>query len=331
MTIIKKSVLVVGSSNTDMIIKMERIPKPGETILGGEFVTAAGGKGANQAVGAARAGGQVTFIARVGQDMFGDKAVAGFVADAINVEYLVRDPSNPSGVALIFVGGNGENSIAVASGANAKLTPGDIRKAKAAFKGAQVLVLQLETPLNTVEAAAELAAAAGVRTILNPAPARALPDKLLRRVYLLTPNESEAELLTGIKVTDEASAGTAAQALLDRGARNVIVTLGARGALVASDGSKVLVPPHKVKAVDTTAAGDVFSGALAVAIAEGKSLLDAARFATAAAAISVTRMGAQASVPTRREIETLLAGRNGCAGSARKLFRTPDASQVQNG
>ncbi len=303
----KHSILVVGSSNTDMIIKLERIPKPGETILGGEFATAAGGKGANQAVGAARAGGTVTFIARVGQDMFGDKAVAGFVADGINVDYVVRDRTSPSGVALIFVGQNGENSIAVASGANGRLSPADVRKARNAFRHAKVLLLQLETPLETVQVAAELAAAAGVRVILNPAPARPLPDKLLRRVYLLTPNESEAELLTGVAVDNEDGAAKAAKALLARGAQNVIITMGARGALVAGENVHQLIPAFKVKAVDTTAAGDVFNGTLAFGLADGRSLLEAARFASAAAAISVTRMGAQTSAPTRKAIEKLLA------------------------
>ena len=303
----KKSILVVGSSNTDMIIKMQRIPRPGETILGGEFASAAGGKGANQAVGAARAGGDVTFIARVGQDMFGDKAVAGFIADGINVDYVVRDRTSPSGVALIFVGENGENSIAVASGSNANLAPADLLKAGRAFKQASVVVLQLETPLKTVEAAVKLAASAGARVILNPAPARPLPNALLRRVYLLTPNETEAELLTGLTVNNEAAAAKAADALLARGVENVIITLGARGALVAGRQGRGMVPAHKVKAVDTTAAGDVFNGTLAVALAEGKSLLEAARFASAAAAISVTRLGAQTSAPTRKEINRLLA------------------------
>ena len=309
----KNSILVVGSSNTDMIIKVQRIPKPGETILGGEFASAAGGKGANQAVGAARAGGAVTIVARVGQDMFGDQAVAGFIADGINVDYVVRDRARPSGVALIFVGQNGENSIAVASGANANLTPADLRKAKSAFCRSSVVVLQLETPLKTVAAAVKLAASAGARVILNPAPARPLPDALLRRVYLLTPNESEAELLTGTRVNNDAAAAKAADALLARGVRNVIVTLGARGAFVAGEQGRGLVPGYKVKPVDTTGAGDVFNGTLAVALAEGKSLLEAAHFATAAAAISVTRLGAQTSAPMRKEIDRLLAAGNGPA------------------
>ena len=299
-------ILVVGSSNTDMIIKLDRIPRPGETILGGAFVIAAGGKGANQAVGAARAGGQVTFIARVGQDMFGEQAVAGLVKDGINADHVTRDKTSPSGVALIFVAKDGENSIAVAGGANANLSNADVRKAKAAFAGASVLVMQLETPLESVQAAADLAAKAGVRVILNPAPAQPLPDKLLKCVSILTPNETEAELLTGIAVSDAATAAAAAAKLCVRGVQTVIITLGARGAYVATESGGQLVPGFKVKAVDTTAAGDIFNGALAVAIAEGKPLELAVRFANAAAAISVTRLGAQPSAPTRREIERFL-------------------------
>ena len=299
-------ILVVGSSNTDMIIKLDRIPRPGETILGGAFVIAAGGKGANQAAGAARAGGQVTFIARVGQDMFGEQAVAGLVTDGINADHVTRDKTSPSGVALIFVAKDGENSIAVAGGANANLSNADVRKAKAAFAGASVLVMQLETPLESVQAAADLAAKAGVRVILNPAPAQPLPDKLLKCVSILTPNETEAELLTGIAVSDAATAAAAAAKLCVRGVQTVIITLGARGAYVATESGGQLVPGFKVKAVDTTAAGDIFNGALAVAIAEGKPLELAVRFANAAAAISVTRLGAQPSAPTRREIERFL-------------------------
>jgi len=302
----RKSIIVVGSSNTDMIIKLERIPRPGETILGGDFVTAAGGKGANQAVGAARAGGQVTFIARVGRDMLGNQAVAGFIKHGIHVDYVFRDPSAPSGVALIFVAKDGENSIAVAGGANGRLSPADVKKAAKIFAGASVLVMQLETPLETLQAAAELATKAGVRVILNPAPARPLPDTLLRHVSVLTPNETEVELLTGIPVTNNASAAKAAAKLRARGVETVILTLGARGAFIADADGNRLVPGFKVKAVDTTAAGDIFNGALAVALAENKPLDDAVRFANAAAAISVTRLGAQPSAPSRKEIAKLL-------------------------
>jgi ribokinase len=301
------SILVVGSSNTDMVIKLDRLPKPGETILGGRFSSVPGGKGANQAIAAARAGGRVTFVGRVGRDRFGDGALAGFRADGVNVNHVIRDPASPSGVALIFVGPDGENSIAVASGANARLAPADLRKAQSAFRQARIVLLQLETPLNTVAAAAKLAVAAGARVILNPAPAQSLPAALLPRVWVLTPNGSEAELLTGIAVTNRAGAERAAAALLAQGVQNVIITLGARGAFVAGRGESCLVPGYKVRAVDSTGAGDVFNGALAVALAEGQSLLEAARFANAAAAISVTRMGAQAAAPARREIQRLLA------------------------
>jgi ribokinase len=304
---IKPAVLVIGSSNTDLIIKAERIPQPGETILGGQFVRAAGGKGANQAVAAARAGGAVTFIARAGCAANGEAALAGFAADDINVKHIIRDRTSPSGVALIFVGKSGENSIAVASGANDKLSPTDVRKAKDAFRRARVVLLQLETPLRTVAASIALAAAAGVRVVLNPAPARPLPANLLKRVYLLTPNESEAELLTGVAVTSIAAVAKAAGKLLARGVQNVIITMGSRGAFVAGKDLRQMIPGFKVSAVDATGAGDVFNGALVVVLAEGHSLLEAARFACAAAAISVTRFGAQSSAPTRKEIQAMLA------------------------
>ncbi len=301
------SILVVGSSNTDMAVKLDRLPKPGETILGGEFACAAGGKGANQAVSAARAGGAVTFIARIGRDALGDKAVAGFAADGINVEHIIRDRTAPSGVALIFIGRAGENSIAVAPGSNGKLVPADLRKARAAFCHDGVLLLQLEIPMKAVEAAAELAVQAGRRVILNPAPAQSLPASLLRRISVLTPNESETELLTGVTLTDEAAMARAAAELLSRGVQNVVITLGARGVCVAGKDGCQVIPGYKVDAIDTTAAGDVFNGALAAALTEGKSLFEAARFANAAAAVSVTRMGAQTSAPTRKEIERMLA------------------------
>jgi ribokinase len=300
-----RKIVVVGSSNTDMILKLSRIPRPGETVLGGEFVTAAGGKGANQAVAAARAGGSVTFVARVGRDMFGERAVAGFVENGINVEHVQHDTA-PSGVALIFVGDDGENSIGVASGANGNLSPADVRQADKAFAAADIVVMQLETPLDTVQAAADVAAANGSIVILNPAPAQALPNKLLEKISILTPNETEAELLTGVVVTDEASCNEAADILLEKGVETVVITLGARGAFVASADLRQLVPGFKIEPIDTTAAGDTFNGALAVAMADGLPIADAVRFANAAGAISVTRMGAQPSVPSREEIDRLV-------------------------
>jgi ribokinase len=299
-------IVVVGSSNTDMILQMDHIPRPGETLLGGEFSMAAGGKGANQAVAAARAGGSVTFLARVGNDMFGQQAIEGFRKDGINVQHVISDPDAPSGVALIFVADDGENSIGVASGANAQLSPADIQRASETIAQADVLVMQLETPLPTVQAAAEIAAAHGVRVILNPAPAQPLSDDLLSLVSVLTPNESEAELLTGIEVADENRAVLAADQLRSKGVATAIVTLGSQGAMVASDDFSGPVSAFDVKPVDTTAAGDVFNGALAVALSEGETLELAVKFASAAAALSVTRLGAQPSAPARKEIERLL-------------------------
>ncbi len=299
-------IVVVGSSNTDMIVKVPRIPRPGETILGGKFSTAAGGKGANQAVAAVRAGGQVTFIARVGDDMFGQQALRGFEADGIDVQYVKTDPSEPSGVALIFVDDKGENSIAVASGANACLSPQDVDEAATAIRSADILLMQLETPLATVQRAAEIARGSGVKVILNPAPAMPLDDALLANLTIITPNESEAELLTGVAVTDTASAEAAAKALLDRGIEVAIITLGSKGALLKTSKLTKVIPGFQVTAVDATAAGDVFNGSLAVALAEGKALEDAVRFANAAAALSVTKLGAQPSIPKREEIERLI-------------------------
>lgn len=302
----KPHIVVVGSSNTDMMIKLERIPRAGETLLGGEFLTAAGGKGANQAVAAARAGGQVSLIARVGCDALGDQAIDGFTGDGIDVSHVTRDRRSASGVALIFVARNGANSIAVAGGANARLAPADVNQARAQIARAKVLLMQLEIPLRTVATAARLAASHGALVILNPAPAQALPDSLLRHISILTPNEPEIELLTGTRLNGIASAKKAADKLRRRGVRTVVLTLGARGALIVNDQGSRLVPGFKVKAVDTTAAGDVFNGALAVALTEGQPLEQAVRTANAAAAISVTRWGAQPSAPTRQAIERFL-------------------------
>jgi ribokinase len=302
-----KKIVVVGSSNTDMIVKLSHLPKPGETVSGGAFSTAAGGKGANQAVAAARAGAEVGLVARVGDDSFGEQAVAGFVGDGIDVTHVTRDSSSPSGVALIFVDDGGENCIAVAPGANGRVTPEDVDAAKELITGAEALVMQLETPIDTVARAAALASEHGVRVILNPAPAQPLSDEILANVSILTPNESEAEMLTGIQVSDDAGAEKAARALAAKGVDTVILTLGPRGAFVFEAGSGELVPGFEVKAVDTTAAGDVFNGSLAVGLAEGMPLDGAVRFANAAAALSVTKLGAQPSAPTRSEIEAFLS------------------------
>ncbi len=305
-----KPIVVVGSSNTDMIVRVERIPRPGETVIGGVFSTAAGGKGANQAVAAARAGGKVALVGRVGWDMFGDQALEGFDRDGIDTRHMVRDEGAPSGVAFIVVDSRGENSIAVASGANANVSPADAEAARELIEGAEILLMQLEIPLETVRAAAEAAAAQGVTVILNPAPAQPLDDAFLRCVSILTPNETEAELLTGIPVEDEASAARAADALRARGVDIVLVTRGSGGVFAAAPEFRGNIPCFPVDCVDTTAAGDVFNGALAVALSEGRDLREAVRFASAAAAISVTRLGAQPSAPKREEIEAFLRERS---------------------
>jgi len=295
-------IIVIGSSNTDMVIKSKKHPLPGETILGGSFLMNPGGKGANQAVAAARLGGNVTFVTKTGNDMFGEEALCHFTKEGINARYIVKDPKNPSGVALIMVDEYGENSIVVAPGSNGTLSAYDIDEEAFGSDPADIILLQLEIPLGTVEYVAEKTAAKGNRVILNPAPARKLSDLLLQCLYIITPNENEAENLTGINVTDETSARSAAKELHERGVKNVVITLGATGAYIYSDTISKLIPVVPVKAVDTTAAGDVFNGALAVALSEGKSLEEAVKFANIAAAISVTRMGAQASAPYRKEI-----------------------------
>ncbi|MDO5310141.1 MAG: ribokinase [Planctomycetia bacterium] len=299
-------IVVVGSSNTDMIVKAARIPAPGETIVGGSFTSAAGGKGANQAVAAARAGGAVVFVARVGNDMLGAQAVDGYAKEAINVSYIQRDCELATGVALIMVDSTGNNSISVASGANFALSVDDVQAAKDEIASAQIMVLQLESPLETVEYAAKLAHDANVKVLLDPAPAPSdpLPPSLLQYVDIIKPNENEAEKLTGVKVTDQTSAQVAAEKLLELGAQIAIVTLGSAGSYVASkSGERLYVPARLVDAVDATAAGDAYTGALAVALAENKSLKDAVDFATKAASLSVQKLGAQPSLPTRAEID----------------------------
>lgn len=299
----RRQILVVGSSNTDMVIKAAHLPRPGETILGGTFFMNPGGKGANQAVAIARLGGPVTFICKTGSDIFGHQSQQLFEEEGINTSYVFSDSGNPSGVALITVDEKAENSIVVASGANANLLPSDLEKAEEAIERADLVLMQLEVPMETVCFVADIAWQKGKKVILNPAPAHPLPADLLRHLYLITPNETEAEMITGVKITDESSAGEAARALSGMGVQHVIITLGSKGALIYSNGKAEMVPALKVAAVDTTAAGDVFNGALTVALSEGRSLKEAARFACKASAISVTRVGAQSSAPYRNEVD----------------------------
>jgi len=301
-----KSIVVVGSVNTDMTVKIQRIPAPGETVIGGTFLMTQGGKGANQAVAAARAGGTVAFVGRVGSDIFGGQARESLRQDAVDVEHLVTDHEASTGIALIFVDDTGENSIAVASGANAEVTVADVEAARDVIATAGVLLMQLEIPLPAVSAAARIAAAHGVPVILNPAPAQSLDADLLRHVAMLTPNETEAERLTGMRVHDPDTAAAAARALRGCGIQRVFVTMGAKGVYVADETGGTMVPAFVVEAVDATAAGDVFNGALAVALTEGMGLLDAVRFANAAAALSVTRRGAQPSAPRRPDIDDFI-------------------------
>jgi ribokinase len=261
-----------------------------------------GGKGANQAVAAARLGGNVTFVTKTGNDMFGAEAKHLFDKEHIDTRYIIRDEMNPSGVALINVDENGENCIVVASGSNGTLSAYDISDDVFTAGDTGLFLMQLEIPVSTVEFVAEKATAKGSRVILNPAPARQLSDDLLSCLYLITPNETEAELLTGIKVSDTLTAEKAAAVFHKKGVKNVIITLGASGAYLSTGTLSKMIAVVPVKAVDTTAAGDIFNGALAVAIAEGKNIEDAVIFANKAASISVTRMGAQASAPYRREI-----------------------------
>ena len=299
-----KNIVVIGSSNTDMVVKTSHLPVPGETVLGGDFFMNAGGMGAIEAVAAARYGNRVVFVAKTGNDLFGEQVRKSMKEDGIVTDYVFIDEEHPSGVALITIDQKAENCIVVAGGANMYLKPEDIDKAKEEILGGDVVLMQLETPIETVEYAAKMAAEAGVKVILNPAPAPAEPlsKELISNLYLITPNRSEASRLTGIEVTDLASAQRAALALYDMGAKNVIVTLGSEGSLVYDGHMMMRVEAIKVEAVDTTAAGDTYNGVLASVIAEGKSLIDAVHEANIAGAISVTRMGAQPAAPTREEI-----------------------------
>lgn len=300
----KNRILVIGSSNTDMTVRSATLPKPGETVLGGDFRMGPGGKGANQAVAARLLGGEVTFVCKLGRDMFGEGASKHYESCGLDTSKILWS-DKPSGVALITVDSKAENSIVVASGANADMTVSDIDSVADIIKSSGILLLQLEIPMDAVVHAAEIAYNAGVQVVLNPAPAAALPAELLKCVSILIPNETEASAISGIDIINFETAAAAAERLKGMGVREVIITMGSRGSVVC-DGDCTFVPAVKVNAVDTTAAGDTFCGGVCVALSEGKDLLEAVKFATAASSIAVQRPGAQDSVPNRCEVDKLL-------------------------
>ncbi len=298
-----KKITVIGSSNTDMVLKSSHLPAPGETVLGGDFAMKAGGKGANQAVAAAKLNGDVTFIAKVGNDIFGEQAIANFKDHGIDTRFITKDETVASGVALIMVDAQGENSISVALGANDRLSKDDLNPAIELLKESSYVLMQLESPMALVEHVATLSQELGFRLVLNPAPAQQLSNNVLQSLYMLTPNSVEAQLLSGIEVIDEPTARKAATKLRETGVDIVIITMGSKGAYVLSAALDELIPCPKVQAVDTTAAGDTFNGSLLVALSEGQQLRDAIVFANRAAAYSVGILGAQNSAPSREDLE----------------------------
>lgn len=300
------TIAVVGSSNMDLVVKSNRIPVTGETILGGDFIMVPGGKGANQAVAAAKLGAQVFFIAKLGDDIFGLQSLNNFKKEGVNTKYVLQTQEAPSGVALIMVDDEGNNVIVVAPGANHKLLPDDVKAAESDIASSGALVAQLEVPIETIEFAAGLANKSNVPFILDPAPAQKLSADLLNLVDVLTPNETEARILTGVEVKDRKSAEAAAQKLLECGVKNVILTMGATGYLSVGKEGKEFIAARKVTAADSTAAGDAFTGSLAVGLAKGQTLSQAALFANNVAAFSVTKMGAQPSMPTIEEIDKFI-------------------------
>ena len=302
----KNKVVVIGSYNTDLTIKAGRIPRPGETIIGGIFSEGGGGKGANQAVAAVRAGADVSFIARVGNDVLGKEGIQRLTKERIDTRYIFLDNDAPTGVAFIIVDEGGENSIVVASGANARLSPVDIDRAHDEISSAGVLLVQLESPIEAIRAAIKKSHEKDTIVILNPAPAQSLEQNLLQEIDIITPNKVEAEMITGIKVTDEESLRSIVKKFFEYGIKNVLITLGSKGIFAGLPDITEFIPAFKVCPIDSTGAGDVFSGSLAAFLSEGMSIEKAAKMANASASISVTRMGAQNSAPRRMEIENFI-------------------------
>lgn len=298
--------VVLGSVNADHVLQVASFPRPGETLHGHSYCVIPGGKGANQAVAAARLGADIAFIASVGDDSFGHQMLETFANEGMNTEAVMVEKNMPTGIAMIQVAATGENSICISAEANACLTAERIKPHHALIANANTLLMQLETPIETIEAAATIAKQSGTKVVLNPAPAQPLTDDLLQLVDMITPNETEAELLTGIKVEDMASAQQAADALHAKGIKCVMITLGSKGVWISQDGKGQQVEGFRVDATDTTGAGDTFNGAFLTGLQAGRKIDDAIRFAHAAAAISVTRMGAQTSIPHLSEVERFL-------------------------
>lgn len=298
---------VLGSINADHVIQVPHFPQPGETLSGQNYHIVYGGKGANQAVAAARLGAKVDFIACIGEDKIGLEMKQAFQKDGINTDSIATIQGETTGIAMIQVADSGENSIVISAGANAHLTTDIVDKFKQKILDADALLMQLETPLDAIIYATKIAKQAGKHTVLNPAPAKALPDELLAQLTMITPNETEAEVLTGVKVVDEQSAAQAAAVFHQKGVAIVLITLGAKGVFISHNALQKIIPGFRVQAKDTTAAGDTFNGALVTSLLEQKSLEEAIQFAHAAAAISVTRFGAQTSIPSRQETLDFLA------------------------
>jgi ribokinase len=303
----KESIVVAGSANVDMIIKSERFPESGETLLGGDFHMLPGGKGANQAVAAARLGGNVNFICRVGDDEFGKRSIEGYKKEGIATDYIIIDSERPTGVAQISVNEAGENKIVVAPGANSGFTREEIEAAYPLFLQADIIVLQLEIPLEAVSQILHFAKKNQIKVIFNPAPAQKLPEWFYENLYLISPNETEAEQLTGIKIEEEAAALKSAERFQAMGVKNVVITMGNEGAFMAAKEFTGLIPAPEINVEDTTAAGDVFNGAMAVALTQNHSWKAAVQFACNAAALSVSKIGAQNSAPSREELQQFKA------------------------
>ena len=301
----KRGIIVVGSTNVDLVARVAHLPLPGETVGNADYTTAYGGKGANQAIAAARAGGDVVFVTNLGDDSYGSELIPYFRDNAINSEYLFVEKNTPTGVAIILVADSGENCIAIAPGANRMLVNGKIERIHAAIEQAEYLLLQMEIPYASVASLIDYAYRTGTQVVLNPAPAMPLEPDLLRKISLLILNETEAEIISGLRLADHDPA-ILAERIRDMGPETIILTLGASGAYICSPAIRQSIQAFQVKTVDTTAAGDTFCGALAAQLTRTHDLLDAVQYATAAAALTVTKLGAQPSIPDRPAVEKFL-------------------------